>query len=64
MAFNALKYVQELRKVGVPQEQAEEQAKGLQLVQEDLESGLATKHDIEFVRHDIELSKKTSKIWI
>ena len=53
MAFNALKYVQVLRKVGVPQKQAEEQAKGLQLVQEDLQSDLATRHDIELVKKDI-----------
>ena len=47
MSFNALKYVKELREVGVSQEQAEVQAKGLQLVQDDLLADLPTKQDLE-----------------
>ena len=58
MAFNALKHVQELREAGVPQEQAEVQAKGLQLVQNDLLENLATKEDL---KHNIELLRKDMK---
>ena len=59
MAFNALKYVKELREVGVSQEQAEVQAKGLQLVQDDLISNFATKQDLERGLKDLETKLDT-----
>ena len=67
MAFNALKYVQELRDVGVSQEQAEVQAKNLQLIQDHLLDHLATKEDIALIQKYIKtiedkmLSKKDIK---
>ena len=44
MSFNAFKYVQELRSVGVPDKQAEAQIK---ILNEVIESELATKRDLK-----------------
>ena len=56
--FSALDYVKELRDAGVSQEQAEVQARHLELVKADIESNLATKRDIESVRKEIESVRK------
>ena len=45
--FNVLDYVRELRDVGVKQEQAEVQARHLELVKSEIESNLATKEDLK-----------------
>ena len=59
MKYSALlEYMEILRNAGSSQELAEAHAKGLQIVRDDLESHLATKHDIELVRHDTELIRK------
>lgn len=49
MVFNALKYVEVLKKAGVPDKQAEAQVR---VLNEIMESDLATKRDIESLRHD------------
>ena len=51
MAFNAFKYVDELREAGIPDKQAEAHLRVLSSV---IESELATKHDIELLKKDIE----------
>ena len=61
MAFNALKYVQELRDSGVPQEQAEVQAKGQQLIQDDLLANVATKEDLENGLEKIQIKIEASQ---
>ena len=55
MAFNAFKYIDELREAGVPDEQAEAQIKVLSAA---MENELATKHDMELVKYDLELVRK------
>ena len=51
--FNALDYVKELRDAGFKQEQAEVQARHLELVKADIESGLATKRDTETIQSEL-----------
>ena len=65
-AFNALECVQDLRKAGFTQEQAEVQARHIEKVKADLETHLATKKDIEQLvqatKKDIEqLAQATKK---
>ncbi len=54
IAFDALSYAKKLKKVGFTEEQAEVQAETLSAI---INSNLATKHDIENIRKDIELLK-------
>ena len=52
--FSALEYAKELRAVGVPQEQAELQARQFELMRHEIESDLATKRDIEMAEKNFE----------
>lgn len=54
ITFDTLAYTKKLKSVGFTEEQAEAQAETLS---EIIESNLATKHDIENVRKDIEMLK-------
>ena len=54
MTFDTLAYTKKLKAVGFTEEQAEAQAETLS---EIIDSNLATKHDIESLRKDIELLK-------
>ena len=47
MNFNALKYVEELRNAGMPEKQAEAQ---IRVLNEVVDSELASKHDVETIR--------------
>ena len=58
MAFQALKYIEELVDAGVPEEQAKIQARHLIEV---IDTHLATKHDIALVQRDIEELKSSTK---
>ena len=51
--FSALEYARELRALGVGQEQADVQARYLELLKGEIESNLATKHDFENVRMEL-----------
>ena len=53
--FDTLRYANRLKKVGVPNEQAEELA---ELQAETINNNLATKTDIELIRKDIEQLRK------
>ena len=59
--FSALDYAKELRDAGFNQEQAEVQARHLELLKADIESNLATKRDIESVRKEIEMVRSELK---
>ena len=59
MGFNALKYVEELEKAGVPEEQAKAQVR---LLNEIVDSDLATKRDIKEL--DVKLSQKIKELEI
>ena len=50
MNFNALKYVEELRNAGMPEKQAEAQ---IRVLNEVVDSELASKHDVETVRKEL-----------
>lgn len=50
MVFNALKYVEILRNAGIPDKQAEAQVR---VLNEVMESDLATKRDITDIKRDI-----------
>ncbi len=50
MVFNAFKYVEVLKDAGVPDKQAQAQVR---ILNEILESNLATKQDVEIIKRDI-----------
>ena len=54
LTFDTLAYTKKLKAVGFTEDQAEAQAETLS---EIIDSNLATKHDIETIRKDIELLK-------
>ena len=58
MAFNAFKYVDELRDAGIPDKQAEAHLRVLSSI---IEGELATKHDIELLRKDMKESENNLK---
>ncbi len=58
MVFNALKYVEVLKKAGVPDKQAEAQVR---VLNEIMESDLATKRDIMDIKRDIESLRHDTK---
>ncbi len=58
MVFNAFKYVEVLKDAGVPDKQAQAQVR---ILNEVLESNLATKQDVEIIKGDIEGVKQATK---
>ncbi len=50
MVFNAFKYVEVLKDAGVPDKQAQAQVR---ILNEILESNLATKQDVEIIKRDL-----------
>ena len=57
--FSALEYSRELKAVGVPEEQAELQARQFELMRHEIESRLSTKEDLEILEKNIEKSIET-----
>ena len=61
MSFDALRYLEILKRHGF----SEEQAKGqVQVVQEVVDSDLATKHDAELIRKEIKLLEFKLKLYM
>lgn len=61
MNFNALKYVEELRKAGMPEKQAEAQ---IRVLNEVVDSELASKRDVETVRKELKRDIKELELKI
>ena len=61
MNFNALKYVEELRNAGMPEKQAEAQ---IRVLNEVVDSELASKHDVETVREELKRDIKELELKI
>ena len=61
MNFNALKYVEELRNAGMPEKQAKAQ---IRVLNEVVDSELASKHDVETVRKELKRDIKELELKI
>jgi len=58
VTFDTLKFVKELENAGMPQQQAEAQAKALaNVLSESLDTTLATKSDMQDVKSELKLMK-------
>lgn len=58
VTFDTLKFVKELENAGMPQQQAEAQAKALaNVLSESLDTTLATKSDMQDVKAELKLMK-------
>ena len=64
IATNILQYESMLREAGIPEKEAKAHARGTAML---MENSLATKHDIELVRKDLEIglaSVRKDIMWI